>query len=187
MSYFRNLTEVNLYERACNGDEKSAHYLVSRLTPKAYVQAWRILGNSAQAQEIVQEGFIRLFQSKRFKGTSALSTYFHVIVTRLCLDLLKTEKQISITEGDEEIENIRDENRNPLEHIENLESLSLVQKAILCLPPRQRVIITMWAYQECPIQEIANMLNIDANAAHQLLHRAKENLRKHLERLGYED
>ena len=48
------------------------------------------------------------------------------------------------------------------------------------LSPRQRMALAMWAYADADLAAIARALELDANAAHQLLHRAKAALRQHL-------
>jgi RNA polymerase sigma-70 factor (ECF subfamily) len=54
------------------------------------------------------------------------------------------------------------------------------------LNARQRAALALWAYHDAGIPEIAKAIGLDVNAAHQLLHRAKINLRKKMEHLGYE-
>ena len=71
------------------GDTKAARKLIASLSPKAHALAWRILGDSSEAEDIVQLAFIKLFEAKQYDGKAALSTYLHTIVTRLCLDKLR--------------------------------------------------------------------------------------------------
>jgi RNA polymerase sigma-70 factor (ECF subfamily) len=54
------------------------------------------------------------------------------------------------------------------------------------LNARQRAALALWAYHDATISEIAKATGLEVNAAHQLLHRAKINLRKKMEHLGYE-
>jgi len=49
---------------------------------------------------------------------------------------------------------------------------------MMFLNPRQRAALALWAYQDATVAEIAKAIDIEINAAHQLLHRAKINLRK---------
>jgi RNA polymerase sigma-70 factor (ECF subfamily) len=56
-----------------------------------------------------------------------------------------------------------------------------MQLAIAALPPRQRLAISLWAYQDSSVAEIAEVLGLERNAADQILHRAKANLKKQLE------
>jgi RNA polymerase sigma-70 factor, ECF subfamily len=182
---FLNKTDAWLFEHACQGDEKAAKQLVAKLSPRAHALAWRMLGNSSEAQDVVQEGFIKLFESRQFKGASTLETYFYVIVTRLCLDRLRVNKSVRFVLS-EELEDLEeDEGQNPFNDLLVAQSTSLIQKALMSIKPRQRAVLTWWAYQDATISEIAEMMDLEVNAVHQLLHRAKLNLREKLEALGY--
>lgn len=78
-----------------------------------------------------------------------------------------------------------DERQNPLNDLRDIQTASLIQQAMLHLPPRQRAALALWAYQDASMHEISTALDIDTNAAHQLLHRAKISLRSKLLEIGY--
>ncbi len=56
-----------------------------------------------------------------------------------------------------------------------------LDRAMKALPMRQRMAVAMWAFADQPVAEIATWLELDANATHQLLNRARRSLRAHLE------
>jgi len=157
------------------GDASASLQLVKKLTPKAHAVAWRILGNSDDAEDVLQEAFIRLFRANQFQGKSSLDTYFYKIVTRLCFDYLKSKYKHSSEFFDEEVVEGGDV------VAEAHQTAATMQQAIGLLNPRQRMAISLWAYKDADVVEIAELLEIDKNAAHQLLHRAKANLKKILE------
>ncbi len=173
------------FEKACRGDEKSARQLVSKLSAPAHALAWRMLGDSAEAQDVVQEAFTKLFVTQQFGGTSSLATYFHVIVTRLCLDRLRANQVVTFDLDDELQASMADDSQGPYQNLQTSQSASVIQQAMMLLKPRQRAALTLWAYQDATVTEIAKTLQIQTNAAHQLLHRAKINLRDKLRELGY--
>lgn len=182
------MSDTALFAQACRGDEKAARRLVQQLSPQAYAVAWRMLGDAAQAQDMVQEGFIKLFSTQQYAGASRLSTYFYTVVTRLCLERLRAQRATPLdwVDGEEEsANNAPDDSGNPLAHLQNAEAASMAQKAIMTLPPRQRAALTLWAYQDASAAHIAHTLEIDVNAAHQLLHRAKTQMRAKLKEWGY--
>ena len=168
------------------GDTKAARKLIASLSPKAHALAWRILGDSSEAEDIVQVAFIKLFEAKQYDGKAALSTYLHTIVTRLCLDKLRISAGHKLDYGFEFDELVSDEKSNPIESLEKKQSDSNVQHAMQFLNARQRAALALWAYHDASISEIAQATGLEVNAAHQLLHRAKINLRKKMEQLGYE-
>jgi RNA polymerase sigma-70 factor (ECF subfamily) len=110
------------------------------------------------------------------------------MITRLCLDHLNARSKAWQQDNEEDfISNIENNEKSALESLHQSQTYSIVQKAILSLKPRQRAALVAWAYQDASINEIANMLEINANAATQLLHRAKLNLETSLRGLGYEE
>jgi RNA polymerase sigma-70 factor (ECF subfamily) len=144
------------------------------------------LGDSSEAEDIVQLAFIKLFEAKQYDGKAALSTYLHTIVTRLCLDKLRISASHKLDYGFEFDELVSDGKSNPIESLEKKQSDSNVQHAMQFLNARQRAALALWAYHDASISEIAKATGLEVNAAHQLLHRAKINLRKKMEQLGYE-
>ena len=161
---------------ALEGDKNAAKVIVKQLSPQAHALAWRMLGDSHQAQDAVQEAFVKLLQNGRFNGTSSLSTYFYTIVSRVCLDRLRVARHQPLTQEDD-LE-LFDEELDPQRGLAQSQQSGMVQRALMALPARQRVALTLWAYQDASAQEIASVLAIDANAVHQLLHRAKINLKQ---------
>jgi len=178
--------EAAAFSAALNGDTKSARKLIASLSPKAHALAWRILGESREAEDIVQTAFIKLFEAKQYDGKSALSTYMHTIVTRLCFDKLRASASHKLDYGFEFDELVSDSTSTPFEVLERKQSDSNVQHAMQFLNARQRAALALWAYHDASISEIAKATGLEVNAAHQLLHRAKINLRKKMEQLGYE-
>ena len=90
-------SDATCFSKALEGDSKAARQLIANLSPKAHALAWRILGESTEAEDIVQAAFIKLFETKKYDGKSALSTYLHTIVTRLCFDKLSQAAVINWT------------------------------------------------------------------------------------------
>ena len=174
------------FNKALEGDTKAARQLIASLSPKAHALAWRILGDSSEAEDIVQVAFIKLFEAKQYDGKAALSTYMHTIVTRLCLDKLRISASHKLDYGFEFDELVSDGTSTPTEALERKQSDSNVQHAMQFLNARQRAALALWAYHDATISEIAKATGLEVNAAYQLLHRAKINLRKKMEHLGYE-
>jgi RNA polymerase sigma-70 factor (ECF subfamily) len=185
-SMIAHQADAAAFSKALKGDEKAARKLIASLSPKAHALAWRILGESSEAEDIVQAAFIKLFEAKKYDGKSALSTYMHTIVTRLCFDKLRASASHKLDYGFEFDELVSDGISTPLEELERKQSDSNVQYAMQFLNARQRAALALWAYHDATISEIAKATGLEVNAAHQLLHRAKINLRKKMEHLGYE-
>lgn len=182
-------TDSEMLAAARAGDSRAARQLVASLSQAAHGLAWRMLGNTADAQDVVQEGFIKLLHSP-FRGESKLSTYFHTLISRLCLDRLRANAHRpghSGWDGDgDEAELSEDPGPNPEETLALNQSADQVHHALMQLHPRQRLALNLWAHDDASVADIAHTLEIQTNAAHQLLHRAKINLKHHLKALGHE-
>jgi len=177
-----------LWRAACSGDAASAAGLVQALTPQAYGLALRLLGRREDAEDAVQEAFLRLWRATPRDDRSAqLSTYFNTIVINRCRSLLASRRELA-TEA-EALRDLQDAQQHGEAHAAPHPTAGLgpggpharLHDGLSRLPPRQRMAVAMWAFADASVPEIARALELDPNAAHQLLHRAKLALRAHLE------
>ena len=172
-----------MWHAACQGHEASAVELVRRLTPQAMGLARQLLVRHEDAEDAVQESFLRLWGARPSDAHgAALATYFNTIVINRCKTWLVRRRELS-TDPDQIAEWIDagppgDEAGHPAGDALDAPRL---QAAMLRLPARQRMALAMWAYADADVPEIARSLELDTNAAHQLLHRAKAALRRGLQ------
>ncbi len=176
--------DQGLFRAARAGERKAARALVDALSPRAHALAWRMLGDAAEAEDVLQDAFIRLFSSAEFQGQSLLATFFHTMVARLCLDRIRRKKPETLTDP-QDFERLSENEpsltEDPQVQLSNQQIADQMQAAIAQLSPRQRLAISLWAYHDFEAIDIARALDCDLNAAHQCLHRAKTSLRKLLE------
>lgn len=168
-----------LWHQACAGHAPSATELVQALTPQAHGLAMQMLRKTEDAQDVVQESFLRLWHSQPSDAMGAqLATYFHTIVLNRCRTHLTRRREFG-TEDDALQQIAEDQQRADASHETELPraSAAQLQRAMAGLRPRQRMALGMWAYADADVADIARALEIDVNAAHQLLHRAKLALR----------
>jgi len=169
-----------LWQAACAGDQASASALVRRLTPQAYALAMQLLGRREDAEDMVQEAFLRLWRARPSDAHgAALATYFNTIVINRCKSWLTRRRELST--DPEQLLELADagQDAEPPGALAPLSAATLAA-AMARLSPRQRMALAMWAYADADVPAIARALELDANAAHQLLHRAKTALRQHL-------
>jgi len=168
-----------LWHKACAGHAPSATELVRTLTPQAYGLALQMLRQTEDAQDVVQEAFLRLWSSQPSDAMGAqLATYFHTIVLNRCRTHLTRRREFG-TEDDVLQQIAEAQQRDGTAHDTELPraSAAQLQQAMACLRPRQRMALGMWAYADADVADIARALEIEVNAAHQLLYRAKLALR----------
>ena len=177
------LDDWALWRAACTGNPDSATLLVRRLTPQAHGLAMQLVGRQEDAEDLVQESFLRLWGSHPSDTRGAgLATYFNTIVINRCKSWLARHHELS-TEHEQLIELADAVQVAQRAHDSDGASLQphQLQSAMARLLPRQRMALAMWAYADADVATIARSLQIDSNAAHQLLHRAKVALRQQLQ------
>jgi RNA polymerase sigma-70 factor, ECF subfamily len=172
--------EQALLKSAVAGNSQASKEVIRLLSSPAYSLAWKMLGKKEDAEDVVQEAFIRLWKSvDKFSGKSGLSTYFYTIVSNLCLDRIKSLNKGFFEEFDEF-------EHHPMQEIEwnNSKSFDVenVQKAVNLLTGKQRMAMLMWVYQDMTAEQIGDALEMNKNSVDQLLYRAKLKLKTELEK-----
>jgi RNA polymerase sigma-70 factor (ECF subfamily) len=150
----------------------------------------RFAGNKADAEDLAQEVFIRIFQAApKYEIKAAFTTWVYRIAVNLCLNHQRRKKILQFFSlnhkqspnrqfDDRQPENPASE--NPDIEFERKELQQLVQQAIQSLPENQRTAIILHRYHDLSYQEIAAVLDTTVSAVESRLHRAKENLKKRL-------
>jgi RNA polymerase sigma-70 factor (ECF subfamily) len=166
-----------LWRRACAGEAAAASTLVQRLTPQALGLARQLLRSAEDAEDMVQESFLRLWGSRPSEARgAALATFFNTIVINRCKTLLGQRRELAT---EPEMLEALAEGRPPAGTEARADRAALLA-ALGRLPARQRMALAMWAFADAEVPEIARALALEPNAAHQLLHRAKQALRRQL-------
>lgn len=177
-------SDWTLWHEACAGDARSAQQLVRTLTPQAYGLALQLLRRSEDAEDAVQDAFLRLWRSHPSDSHGAtLSTYFNTIVINRCRSRWTAQREDAT--DPEALAELHDAQQasDIAAHDDGRAAGDgrALANALARLPVRQRMAVVMWAYADAGVPDIARALDIDPNAAHQLLHRAKQALRMQLE------
>ncbi|MBT9551431.1 MAG: RNA polymerase sigma factor [Hydrogenophaga sp.] len=172
-----------LWRAACDGHAPSARDLVHQLTPQAMGLAMQMLARREDAEDVVQESFLRLWNSQPSDTHgAALGTFFNTIVINRCKTWLTRRRELSA--DPEQLAELSDAwQHDQADAPDSLPALSAtqLQTAMARLPARQRMALAMWAYADADVADIARSMELDRNAAHQLLHRAKTALRRQLQ------
>lgn len=172
-----------LWQRACEGDPGSARSLVQLLTPTALALARQMLGKPEDAEDAVQESFLRLWSARPEDLHGAqLSTYFNTIVLNRCRTQLVRRRELTMAPDDLVVLQDLQQAHTDAAGTQAWDAVTPQQllDTLAQLPARQRLALAMWAYADASAADIAQALEIDANSAHQLLHRARAGLRQAL-------
>ncbi len=184
------MPEQELIKNLKAGDEAAFKYLVETNQDKVYNTALSIVQNAQDAEDVAQEVFIQVYRSiHHFKGESKLSTWLYRIATTRALDLLrnrKSKKRFGLVQrlfGDngEPVQEIPDFN-HPGITLDRKENAAKLFTAIRQLPENQKAAFVLHKMEDLSYQQISDVLHTTVPAVESLMHRAKQNLRKILEK-----
>ena len=184
------MIETELIQGLKNGDETAFKYLVDTYQDLVFNTAIGIVQNAEDAEDVAQEVFIQVYRSiHSFKGESKLSTWLYRITTTRSLDLLRSRKskkrfgylQRLFGESNEPLMELPDFH-HPGVALDKKENAARLFKAISQLPENQRTAFTLHKVEDLSYQEISEVMQTSVSAIESLMHRAKQNLRKILEK-----
>lgn len=183
--------EQILLEQLRAGHPGAFEQLVEAQAARLINLAYRLVGNRAEAEEIAQEGFLRLHRSlDGFRGDCSLSSYLYRIVSRLAIDHLRREKlrrKLFFFRRHEDdvdpLEVTADPGASPRDELQAKETGRRLLAALDGLSARQRAVFVLRHQEGLPLKEIAAMLKLEEGTVKAHLHRAVRALRAELEDL----
>jgi RNA polymerase sigma-70 factor (ECF subfamily) len=182
-------TDSGAAAQARKGDQHAFRVLVERHSQSVFHLAFRMTGNEQDAEDLVQETFLRAYkQIHRFDGRAAFRTWLYRICANCSLDLIrarKNRKEQQAWSGEDEERNWLDRVAAPDPSPERLtqsgQIAGLLEPALNRLTEMERAAFVLRHYEGCDIEEIARTLGVQANAAKQTVFRAVQKLRRVLE------
>ncbi len=177
-------SDESLMVRVREGDHKAFAQIVSRHSRMFYAAAYRMCGQQQEAEDIVQEAFIKLWKNPHGwdpANGAKFSTWFYRVVTNQALDHLRKKKPQA-----EVPETLSDTRPDALEQLEEGALQDDLERAIQSLPERQKAALNLCFYEGLSNKEAADILGVGVKALESLLMRAKTTLRDEMARYGYE-
>ena len=178
--------EQHLIQRAQRGDQEAFGALVTEHQRYVYNLALRVLKNEEEALDLTQETFVRAWTAlPNFRGQAQFRTWLYRIVTNLCYNRLPGLRRSLNDLGDDIIAEIPETDLtfdNPARGVEARELRWYLHKAIDQLDENYRLLILLRYQNELSYEEIASTLNLPLGTVKTGLFRAKEQLRRALER-----
>jgi RNA polymerase sigma-70 factor (ECF subfamily) len=174
--------------RARRGDGEAFRELVERHSRSVFRLAFRMTGNEHDAEDVVQESFLRAYkQLGRFESRANFGTWLYRITANCAVDLMRARQarhDVSRSESlDAEVHQPAADAPNPERMAQSAEIERTVQGALASLSPLERAAFTLRHYEGRSIDEIATTLNLGASAAKHSVFRAVKKLRLVLEPL----
>lgn len=171
--------EADLIKRSVAGDESAYRRLLEKHLPSLSNYVMRMMANTADADDIIQETFIRLWtRGNKFNPeTARLTTWLHNIAHNLCIDYFRKYNRLV---GDSVKQPIA-EASGPEEDLIQHGLVESIAHAMMSLPERQRSAIIMCHYQGLSNKDAALILDVSVDALESLMARGRKKLRKLLE------
>lgn len=181
----KNLDDESLMEHVKKHDHQAFSILVERHSDKFYASSYRIVMNKQEAEDIVQDAFLKLWDRpdiwKTGKGAK-FTSWFYKIVMNLSFDRHRKFKNVKNLEDKEQNLGMAAEQYNDLQ--KNEEQIAL-DHALKLLPEKQLQALNLCFYEDISRKEAADIMSVSVKALESLLMRAKEGIRNELHRQGF--
>ena len=176
--------DEDLVVRAREGDRRAFRLLVERYEDAVAATVVAMLGPTAEVDDVVQEAFIRFYQTlDRFRGEAAVSTYLKRIAINRALDALRRRRRFlgRFRSRDDETYPAPDPAVEEDGRIEARERARLVHQALEALPPKHRAVVVLRMIEGYSTEETAEMLGIPYGTVLSRLSRAHAKLKELLQ------
>ncbi len=180
------LTDAMLVRRCLRGDTSAFDVLVRRYQRQVYSLLYRMLNSADDADDLVQETFIRAYNALRsFRQDASFLTWLYKIASNLGIDRMRARRSHGAASLEEEVEVGREPAAPDREFSPEAAAMrgsvsEIVQHAVLHLPERYRRVIVLRHMADMTIEEIASELNLPTGTVKTHLFRAREMLRDRL-------
>ena len=180
-----DVDDKDLMSRIAAGDTASLRELMARHASRMLKLGERVTGNAADADEIVQETFVKVWRMApdwRTNGPAKLSTWLHRVVLNAAIDRTRRRQHLPLDEMTMAGEMAT--TSDAFEEMHRQQRQALVAEAMQDLPIRQRRALSLYYFAETRAAEAAGIMDISLSAMEALLVRGKIALKTALRRHG---
>lgn len=176
-------TDLELVQRVRGGDDDAFRLLVERHSRALYRTAYRITSNSADADDVVQETFLRAYRSiDSYDGRASFTTWAHRIAVNCSLDLIDSRKRRdSKVEATDDLSDIASHDASPERVVLGAQMQRAIASALKQMSGNERTAFVLRHFEGMPLEEIGNILGIKTNATKNTIFRAVTKLRERLQ------
>jgi len=187
------ISDAIAVERTLAGDRDAFRVLVVRHSRTVYRMAYRMMGNAHDAEEVVQEAFVRAYRKLRqFAGNANFGTWVYRIAANYAIDRMRQKKAeesrlAAPSRPDEDgpqadpMNELADGAPSPERLVASAQLGERMRAALEMLSPPERTAIVMRHWDGCGIEEIATVLKSNPNATKNTVFRAVQKLRRALQ------
>ncbi|MGE5514368.1 MAG: sigma-70 family RNA polymerase sigma factor [Bacteroidota bacterium] len=175
--------EVALMQAVAGGDRLAFARLMDLHGRFALALALRLTCNPADAEEVVQEAFLRVWKlapSWRLGAGARVRTWLYRVVLNLCLDRRRRQPFLAL----DDVAEPPADDPDGLESLTGVQAAGLVRHVLADLPERQRVALALSYFDDLPASQAAAVMDVSVTAFEALLVRGRRGLRVALARRG---
>ncbi|HEV7766028.1 MAG TPA: RNA polymerase sigma factor [Thermoanaerobaculia bacterium] len=176
-------SDNELVQRVRDGDDDAFRLLVERHSRSIFRSAFRITGNAADADDVVQEAFLRSYRAMAsFDARATFTTWLHRIAINCALDLIDSRKRRDqrINDG-EDLSLLVSRDATPDRIVLGSEMQHAIAKAMAELTGNERTAFVLRHFEGVPLEEIGQILGTKLNATKNTVFRAVKKLRQQLQ------
>jgi RNA polymerase sigma factor (sigma-70 family) len=149
---------------------------------RVYRLAYRLTGNTHDAEDLTQEVFVRVFRSLATYSPGTFEGWLHRITTNLFLDMARRRQRIRFEGlGEETTARLSGAEPTPAQVFDDRHLDGDVQAALKALPPEYRAAVILCDIEGLSYEEIADTLGIKLGTVRSRIHRGRAQLREALE------
>lgn len=174
-------TEEKTIRKAAAGDRLAFRELVLEHSHAMFRLAWRLTGDAAAADDIVQEAFIKAWQKiGNFRMDSSFRSWINRITVNTAMDYLRKRSRIQARTAQEpEWDHSREGSETPRPDVQ-IDIQTQTHAAMMQLSEKERAALMLRHFEGHSIKEIAEMLDLTTNACKQTIFRAVKKMRVEL-------
>ncbi|MEJ2596050.1 MAG: RNA polymerase sigma factor [bacterium] len=166
-----------------NGSHEAFRKVVERFQSYAYSLSFRILCQKQDAEDVVQEGFIKIWKHiGLYDHEQEFSTWMYKIITNTALDKLKREKRSHFTSlSEDHLVNRLKSDDDTAQKMVNSELGAIIHTLTGYLPEKQRMVFILRDMEELSSAETQEILDMSENSVKSNLYHARKSIKKQLE------
>lgn len=180
-----------LVERARKGDKTASAELYEKMYDKLYFFALKNVRSKEDAEDIVQEAFMKALESLgELNSSESFSGWIYSVTYNLCIDKMRGGKRVARFETEDDRDNaIENSALNepvmvPEDYMQNEETKRQIKDVIDGLRPDMRSAVILYYYDQMSIAEIAETMNLSESSVKSKLYQARKKIKTKLEKLG---
>lgn len=178
-------SDIEIISAVLNGNQQAYAHIVQRHKAFVFTIVLRYIKSREDAEEVAQDVFVKAYRALAdFKGASKFSTWLYTIVNTTCISFLRKKKLETHSLDNEKVfETIENKDSGmSANQVEHKSKLAMVNNAIALLNPDDAEIVTLFYKGEQTLEEIAQVLGIEANTVKVRLHRARTRLKEKMQK-----